>query len=301
MKFFLKKIKLTDFRNYNKSEFNFGKQISLIYGQNGVGKTNLIEAISLISKNHLRKDSLSDLLNKNNNCQEFTLYSEVEVDEIREKFAFSYQFSQNQKSFYINGAKNDDIYLTSIHLTPQMDDIFIGPKDARRRYFDIMVADIDANHQKRLANYHKLLKERVKLLQKYQQNPPKAWISSIEEKIAQFGVLIAASRNNLMQYLNDICDNLDSIFLKSQIKLLGDVENMLLKQKAIDVENFFIKKLQENREFSFYTGRTNFGVHLSDFTTISQKNHLEAKFCSTGEQKSMLITITLSHVELLIS
>ena len=298
MNFFLKKIRLTNFRNYKTREFSFSQPISLIYGENGIGKTNLIEGISLLSKNNLRKDSYADLVNKLQNQQHFAIYSEIMVDKVSETLSFCYDVAKNQKLFYINGAKSDEIYLTSIHLTPQMDDIFIGAKEVRRRFLDIMVCDIDNSHQKRLINYQKLLKERIKLLQKY-QNPPTVWLSSVEEKIAQFGVLIAASRNRLAQYLNDIATGLDSIFLKSEIKILGEVEQALLQDKALDVERLFIKKLQEGRESALYSGRTNFGVHLSDLTSISKKNNLEAKFCSTGEQKSMLISIILSRIELL--
>ena len=100
-----------------------------------------------------------------------------------------------------------------------------------------MVCDIDNGHQKRLITYQKLLKERLKLLQKY-QNPAKAWIDSIEEKIAQYGVLIAASRNNLAQYLNDISSGLESIFLKSEIKILGEVEDMLQQKKPLMLKIF---------------------------------------------------------------
>lgn len=298
MNFFLKKIKLANFRNYKKGEFNFSQPISLIYGENGVGKTNLIEAISLLSKNNLRKDSYADLINKAEDNSHFAIYGEAIADKVPEILSIFYNKDQNQKSFYINGGKSEEVYLSSIHLTPQMDDIFIGTKDARRRFLDNMVCDIDNSHQKRLITYQKLLKERLKILQKY-QNPANAWIDSVEEKIAQYGVLIAASRNNLAQYLNDISSGLESIFLKSEMKILGEIEDMLQQKKAIDVEIFFINKLHETREFSLHSGRTKFGVHLSDFTSISKKNNLEAKFCSTGEQKSMLISIVLSRVELL--
>ena len=84
MNFFLKKIKLTNFRNYKKGEFNFSHPISLIYGENGIGKTNLIEAISLLSKNNLRKDSYVDLINKTQHNTHFAIYGEAIVDNIPE-------------------------------------------------------------------------------------------------------------------------------------------------------------------------------------------------------------------------
>ena len=299
MFFFFKKLKLTNFRNHQSKELEFSSPITVIYGNNGVGKTNILEAVSIFSKNGGFKDgAMVDLLNKHLKVNNFTIYAQTKNDGLDERISINYNKLLNQKTFYINGLKNNNFSLACVSLIPQMDDLFSCNKDVRRKFLDKMVCDIEQHHQKRVNSYSKLIRERMNFLQKFHKSHDK-WIDVIEEKIAQLGVLIAISRNNLTKYINHIIAESESDFLKSELKIIGEVEEKALSAKALDVENIFAQKLKEDREFGIQAGRTSFGVHRSDFTSISAKNSLEAKYCSTGEQKSMLISLALGRVKMI--
>lgn len=290
------KLQLTNFRNYQFIDLSFSSNLVTIFGKNGVGKTNILEAISLLTKgNGMRGSEFSDMINNKFGASGFTIYGQIEHHPYLKDVGTSYQKDINKRTFQIDN-KLSKIYPTIIWLTPGMDGIFLAGKTIRRKFLDKIVCDIDFAHNSRINSYDKLIRERINLLEKYGNNDK--WLSIVEQKIAELGVAIAIARNQMAEYLNQSILLGKSNFIKTKIKIIGELEEMASTQKAILIEEIFVQKLKENRAIDLRNGRTSFGIHRSDFTAIMIDKDLEAKYCSTGEQKSMLIALTFARVRM---
>ena len=287
-------ITLTNFRNYIFRKFNFNSDINIIYGNNGLGKTNILEAISLLNKGKgCRSASLDTIptINSNN----FTIYSKIKNHPNINYIGTSYNSLDKKRSIKTSNKTNNG-RLSIIWLIPQMNHLFISSKSERRKFLDQITSDIYPNHFTQINSYEKLVKERMLLLTRNQNS--NEWITIIERKIAELGVSIAFARNDSINYLNKAMIIMKSNLTKVRLDLIGDIENKSLEEKSIDIENYFVDKLKQNRNLDKKIGRTNFGIHRSDFTTILINKNIEAKISSTGEQKSILISIIIARTKI---
>lgn len=307
----LSQLQLTNFRNYQTRIFDFPSQITAIYGLNGAGKTNILEAISLLSNNQnlsvgLKGADFDEMTNNQFTSDNFTIYSVFNNHPYVENIGISYNKTTNKKTLQINHQPTNRLtYKASqkilpaiIWLTPQMDNLFCSPKIIRRKFLDKIVADINIHHHSHLNAYNQAIKERINLLIRFGINQEK-WLNIVEQKIAELGSAIANARNETIKYLNQTIVKTNDNFIKTKIKIIGELEEMALKEKAIAVEEKFMQKLKENRAFDLKSGRTSFGVHRSDFSATLLNKEIEAKFCSTGEQKSILIAITFARIRII--
>jgi len=302
----LLKLKLDNFRNYQSKNFDFETKIIAIFGQNGVGKTNILEAISLLGKGSgLKNADFKEMINQQNSGQNlgqsFTIYGQIDNHPNVANIGTSYLAAENKRIFQVNhkiltNPSRYKAFPTFIWLTPQMDNLFCSSKTLRRKFLDKIVADIDASHNSRINAYNHSLRERMSLLNRFSRGGN--WLDIIERKIAELGTAIASARNEAMNYLNQAILQGGGSFTKAQIKIIGEAEGLAEKLKAIEVEEIFITKLKENRKLDAVANRTSFGIHRSDVTAILLDKEIEAKFCSTGEQKSILIAITFARIRL---
>lgn len=294
----ISKIFLSNFRNYNSRSFEFNSTITIIFGNNGVGKTNILESISLFRKGRgLRSIDLDDMVKHDAIDSKFTIYGELKNHDEIANCATSFDKSNSKRIFQVNGNKSSSIknFPAIIWLTPKMDSIFTDSKSNRRKFLDKIVADIDQNHLSRINEYDKCLRERMILLQ---QNKDKKWLEVLERRIAERGVAIAIARNEAIEYLNKAIKLNESEFIKTQIKIIGEIEELAKTSKSLEVEEIFANKLKDNRDLDLQSGRNLFGIHRSDFTATLLDKELDANFCSTGEQKSILIAITIARVRI---
>ncbi len=299
----IKQIKLSNFRNYQCNEFNFDRRIIAIFGSNGVGKTNLLEAITLISKGQgLKNAPFEEIINNKKSAESFTIYCKLQNHPEIENIGTTYSALEGKRTFQINhkllnsNSKNKT-FPSIIWLTPQMDNLFCSSKSLRRRFLDKIASDIDINHNTRLNLYNQSLRERINLLNR-SEFEHKNWLDIVELKIAELATAIATSRNEAVNYLNKIILQNDNNFGKATLKIIGATEEWAQNHKAIEVEQLFIEKLFTNRKLDQKSNRTNFGVHRSDFSAVLIEKQIEAKFCSTGEQKSILINLTFARVKI---
>ncbi len=299
----ISQLKLSNFRNYQSKDFNFTNKVIAIYGNNGVGKTNILEAISLLSKGQgIKNAEFDEMVCNQNSASNFTIYSNIQNHPDIENIGTSYSRIDGKKIFQINhkiltSRSRNKNFPAIIWLTPQMDNLFCSSKTLRRKFLDKIVADIDPHHSTRLNLYNHSLRERINLLNQF-SGSQKNWLDIVERKIAELGIAIASARNEAIDYLNQAILQTSSNFTKATIKIIGDIEEMAQSCKAIEVEENFMQKLQANRTIDGRSGRTNFGVHRSDLTAILLDKNIEAKFCSTGEQKSILIAITFARIKI---
>jgi len=305
----LSKLVLTNFRNFLAQKIEFSENIVLFCGSNGVGKTNILESLTLFSKGStLRGSDFEQMTNQDQ--QQFSVYLELEHHEFIENISISYSKATNKKITNVNGEptnpkRQSDLknhLINFICLTPKLEQLFISSKSGRRDYMDKIVQDIDATHQTRISTYQKLLKERLLILQKYQHSASdlsNKWLNSIEVKIVENAVAIAAARNEAVEFFNKAISNFSSNFPKPKLLAKGDVEELIKVESALKLENIYKEKLQNNRTQDAANFKTNFGVHRSDFDAIftkdKQNKGISATLCSTGEQKAIMIGITLAR------
>ncbi|MBM3579347.1 MAG: DNA replication and repair protein RecF [Alphaproteobacteria bacterium] len=296
------KLFLTNFRNFSEQRFGFDSEAVLFVGENGVGKTNVLEGLSLLGRNgslcSADFDEIVRIGEKN-----FTIYAEISGHEFIEKIAISFDATQKKKNLLINGEpvspkRQSDLknhLINFIFLTPQLEQLFILGKSDRRDYLDKIVSDLDSSHLLRIGHYQKLLKERLLILQKHHDE---RWLKVVEEKIVELGVSIAAARIEAVDFFNKAIASFASNFPQAKLCVSGEVEEMIAKQSAAQLEEFYKIKMKENRERDLVSFKTEFGVHRSDFDAIFLAKNISAKLCSTGEQKAIMIGITLARARI---
>ena len=316
----IKRLTLTDFRNYTYLRLNTGLNPIVITGENGTGKTNILEAVSFLTPGRgLRSARLTDIrrispaLVANDYVPGNTAWAVSSIvcinddeTEIGTGVESSYRDSNEETRAYdrrivkINGQKitsQSDLgkYISAIWLTPQMDRLFRGGSQPRRSFLDRLVYAFDIEHAKRTANFEHLYKEWVQLIKTGKTD--NYWLSSIEEEMSAIGVAIAAARREQIARLNTFIKNdPDDVFPNVELSLEGTIEQMLDTKPAIDVEDYYISSLQKQRNNVLYSDSID-GVNRTDFKVFYKKKRMPAELCSTGEQKSLLISIILAQTK----
>ncbi|HLD76535.1 MAG TPA: AAA family ATPase [Rickettsiales bacterium] len=304
------KLVLQNFRNFKEKKFTFLKNLVFFSGKNGVGKTNILEALSVFGKNpNLRGADFEEMIfldyENNNKAKQFTIFCEIANHDLIEKIGISFD-ENKKKSIEINAEslnskrleelKNEMINF--IWLTPKLELLLISGKYERRDYLDKIVSDIDLSHSKRVINYQKSLKERLLILQKPQNKNQEKWLEIVENKITELGVAIATARVDTVNFFNKAINSFESNFPKSKLEIVGDVEREIYNKSALQIEEFYKEKLQKNRDIDRENFKTNFGVHRSDFAAIFLDKNAPSSYSSTGEQKSIMIGITLARAKI---
>ncbi len=307
------KLNLENFRNFalKKVDFNSAPLVFLC-GENGAGKTNILEAITLLGRNPpLRGSDFEEMIfadyHNSKQSEQFSIYSEISDHDSIEKIGIAFERARKKKNFQINGEvlnskgfgdfKQD--LINFIWLTPQLELLLISGKAERRDYLDKIVADIDSKHSERVNLYQKSLRERLLILQKYRgQSQADKWLEIVENKIVELGVAIAFARLDAIDFFNKAINSFESKFPKTQLKVSGDIEQIAYEKSALQIEEFYLEKLQQNRANDLENFKTNFGVHRSDFSAIFLNKNAPSGNSSTGEQKSIMIGITLARAKI---
>lgn len=303
----ISKLTLTNFRNYAALSINLSPGAVVLSGDNGAGKTNLLEAISLLTPGRgLRRAPYADVAREGGDGG-FALHARIEGPEgqveIGTGLAGGDSAGEGGRRVRINGAaarSAEDMleWLRVVWLTPAMDGLFPGPAADRRRFLDRLVLAIDPGHGQRALDYEKAMRGRNRLLTEGSRDG--AWFEAIETQMAETGVAIAAARAELVRLLAAMIERLPSSgpFPRADISLSGDLEGALGSAPAVDVEERFRAALAEGRDRDRAAGRTLEGPHRSDLVVTHRPKAMSAELCSTGEQKALLVGIVLSHARL---
>lgn len=317
------RLTLTDFRNYSFLRINAGINPVVITGENGSGKTNILEAISFLTPGRgIRGARLADikrispaLITEEYAPTEISNLSwavsasvtkgddEIEIGTAVEKS--SREFDDDRISFdrrivKVDGNKISSQaelgkYISTIWITPQMDRLFRGGSQPRRSFLDRLVYAFDLEHAKRTSSFEHLYKEWYQLLKSGSNDD--TWLRSLEENMAGLGVAIAAARREQIAKLNTFIENEpDDIFPNVILELDGTIEKSLDKMPAVDAEDFYRNLLLKQRRNVLYNDNID-GVNKTDFKVFYRKKRMPAELCSTGEQKSLLISIILAQAK----
>ena len=305
----IKELSLTNYRNHNKLKLNIQKEIILLYGENGSGKTNILEAISMLScptgfrssklsnlfSNYLEKNYLNFSINFKLICEKEKLTIGIgmsEKNDIQKKLIKVDGEKINNYAFY----KKYNIFW----LLPSMNNLFNINASERRSFLDLMIISDEQVHRDNVNIYKKLQAERLKILKNFKYSESNdIWLTSIEKKMASIGVVLCDTRRRFIKKINNY--SLDSLsklpILK--ISLTGEMDKELEKNPALFVEEKFLVKLKENRTVDTLIGRTNYSANKTDVIVYNETKEQYSTQCSTGEQKVMLITIVFQFIQIL--
>ncbi|MER8441958.1 DNA replication/repair protein RecF [Mesorhizobium sp. M1066] len=303
----ISKLTLTNFRNYAALTIDLAQGAVVFSGDNGAGKTNLLEAISFLTPGRgLRRAPYADVAREGGDGG-FALHARLDGPdgqvEIGTGISGGDTAGEGGRRVRINGAparSAEDMleWLRVVWLTPAMDALFTGPAADRRRFLDRLVLAIDPGHGQRAIDYEKAMRGRNRLLTEGSRDD--RWFDAIETQMAETGVAIAAARAEMVRLLTAMIDRLPDTgpFPQADIGLSGDLEAEIATAPAVDVEERFRRTLVEGRDRDRAAGRTLEGPHRSDLMVRHRPKAMPAELCSTGEQKALLVGIVLSHARL---
>jgi DNA replication and repair protein RecF len=299
-------LQLQNFRNYEalRVVVEPGQPVVLM-GSNGAGKTNILEAISLLTPGRgLRKAKFASMVRQDAlpAARNWIISAEVSYHTDSVMLGTSYEAipgAQDKRVVKVQGESvraQADLahYFSALWLTPQMDQLFNEAKSERRKFLDRLVYTFDASHATRVNGFEHAMRERNRLLSGRYADP--AWLTVLEEKIAAQSVAIAVARLQAVERLNAVIRDGEEAFTRPLLELAGDAEARLLEgASALDVEQEMAAQLAAQRPEDVRMGRTRTGAHRSTLLVWHQTHQREAEFCSTGEQKAMLMSIVLGH------
>jgi DNA replication and repair protein RecF len=307
---FVRSLKLTDFRNYARVELALDARPVVLIGDNGSGKTNLLEAVSLLGPGQgLRGRPYSELCRKEG-AGGFAVAAKVvsrqDDVEIGTGLPFGTREETTGRTVRIAGkdasagALAEHVQL--VWLIPAMDGLFTGSTSERRRFLDRLVLAVDSKMRRPLGRYDRAMRQRNRLFQLREGS--RALFEGLEEQMAEAGTAIAAARLDAVDRLIALIEKMraargEGPFPWALIALEGKLEEALSRQPATEVEDEFRARLDEGRERDRAGCRALEGPHLSDLIVTHGPKNTPAPLCSSGEQKALLIGLILAKAELI--
>ena len=303
------RLTLTRFRSYATAQISVADGPVVLVGPNGAGKTNLLEAISFLSPGRgLRRARLDDVGNSAGDgswAVAAQVYGALGAALIGTGMDAAGEGAASRRCRIDQEAAPSPLafleHLKVVWLTPDMDGLFLGPPSDRRRFLDRMVLAVDGDHGSRVNALERALRSRNRLLE---EGANARYLSAIEHELAELATAVAAARlETVARLAAEITAGRDdgSPFPHADIALDGTIERLLATLPALEAEDRYRALLQDNRPRDRAAGRTLEGPHLSDLAVVHAPKQLPAARCSTGEQKSLLIGLALSHARLVSS
>jgi DNA replication and repair protein RecF len=292
----IKEIEMVSFRNHVHSKFEFADGINVIWGENGSGKTAILEAIHTLSIGRsFRTSKVTELLKNGDSLLRVTgLFTTPEKEE---KIQLN-QTGKGERRFLLNGQKLEGLKELIgknpvVLLSPEEQIITKGSPSDRRRYFDKVFSVISNPYLSDLTDFSKALKQRNKMLmlirdRRANENTLEAW----DEKISQIGFVLLQKRKVFFERFREL--------LLGVVNRYGgdiDFECLYMKQGFSDVKDMQ-EKLVSSRRNDIFLGRTNIGPHREKFEFCYNGKKLR-EYGSQGEHKLALLLIKLAEMELI--
>jgi DNA replication and repair protein RecF len=288
----LTRLTLSQFRNHAETRLESTCRFNLLVGENGAGKTNVLEAISLLAPGRgLRRAPLAEMAAHNADAG-FAVAAELEQGEVALGTA-SRPDTPNRRTVRVNGTEKPAAalaeWLSLAWLTPAMDRLFVESASARRRFLDRLVLARDPGHARQAARYDAALRDRNRLITEVAEPDP-AWLDAIEAQLAVHGAALVGARRALVADLGKALALLpDQPFARPALAY---------DSEASADHAALAAALRQGRTRDRAAGRTLTGPHRDDLTVTLAAKAMPAAAASTGEQKAMLVSIVLAHASL---
>jgi|SRR5579883_2873364 DNA replication and repair protein RecF len=301
-------LRLSNFRNYQAVSLETTASTIVLYGANGAGKTNLIEAVSFLAPGRgLRRASLEEVAFHEGDGS-WAVAAEVDgalglatlgtgIEPTAEHEAAPTRKCRIDREPVTSASAFAD-HLRVVWLVPAMDTLFAGAPVERRRFLDRLASAVDAEHAGRVNALERALRSRNRLL--HEPHPDPHWLDAIEHETAELAVAVAGMRAETVRRLQAVlASRRDCAFPTAEIALDGWMEKLLPNHPALEIEERYRAVLRENRGRDALAGRTLDGPHLTDLSVVYAPKAIAAADASTGEQKALLIGLVLAHARLL--
>lgn len=286
----LRRLGLSHFRSHKRAVIATDPRPVAIFGGNGAGKTNILEAVSLLSPGRGLRRAAADDLSRRPEAIGWKITAELEslgTDHEIETFAEPGGPRQTR----IDGKAATQVSLGRIGrvlwLVPAMDRLWIEGADGRRRFLDRATMSFDPGHAEAVLGYEKAMRERNRLLK--DQVRDGHWYAALETQMAEAGAKIIAGRQAAVEALHEAQGTSETGFPTAELTLTHpDVE---LPRETEDL----LLALEASRQRDLYAGRTLIGPHRADLDARFAAKGIAARDCSTGEQKALLISLILAN------
>lgn len=285
---------LTDFRSHTAADIALGPRAIVITGDNGQGKTNLLDAVSLLSPGRgLRGVALSDAARSDGpGC--WTVGAEIAAHGGAVRIGTGTDpAAPDRRVVRINGAAAPIArlgeWLSVLWLTPSMDRLFVDTASARRRFLDRLVLALDPGHGGEVTRYDAAMRARTRLLTGELPADP-VWLAGLERAMADHGATVARARADTVAALGDALATAAGDFPRATVALDdlrwgGDTPDLAAT-------------LARNRAADAAAGRATAGPHRADLIVTHAAKAQPAARSSTGEQKALLLGLVLAHAGL---
>jgi len=298
---------LQDFRSYVALDLVVDAGMVAVSGENGAGKTNLLEAMSLFAAGRgLRRAELAEIARAGGPG---TFQASIRIASAGSEHRLGLGIAATDAGGLARLCRIDGAAVPSatafaehcriVWLTPALDGLFTGAAGDRRRFLDRLVLAVDSGHGSRVNALDRALRSRNRLLEA--ERPDPAWLDAVEREVAETGVAVSAARRETVERLAALVaagrDDA-SPFPWAALELSGPLEAELACRPALDVEDLYRGWLREGRARDRAAGRTLVGPQAADLVVRHGPKDVAAASASTGEQKALLIGLVLAHARL---
>jgi DNA replication and repair protein RecF len=302
---------LQDFRTYASLDLTISRPLVALVGENGAGKTNVLEAISLFMPGRgLRRAELSEMA-RNEGPGSFAISVTLDAPYGEHRLGTGLE-PQGENARASRICRIDGMpassptafaeYLRIVWLTPDLDALFRGAAGDRRRFLDRLVLAVDAEHGTRVNALERALRSRNRVLE---ENPDdRLWLDALEREVAELAIAVAAARRETVERLASLIletREQESPFPFAMMGLEGEIDALVATLPAVDAEDRYRAILRDYRSRDRAAGRTLVGPQASDLLVRHGPKDIPANTASTGEQKALLIGLVLAHARLVAS
>ncbi|MDD2180829.1 MAG: DNA replication/repair protein RecF [Bacilli bacterium] len=299
-KMILKELKITNFRNYNNLTISFNPDINIIYGDNGEGKTNLLESIYVLAMTKSHK-----LLIDNHLINSSSKFARVEGKILDEIMTSNMEviIEPKKKQLKIDGDYISKInkYITKMSVIifyPEDLELIKGSPMERRRYLNIQLSQIHPNYLNILNDYNKILKQRNEFLKNYDRNKQSDsnFFDIVTNTLIEKGTKLYQYREN---YIKNINQNISDIYYS----IMNIKKFNILYKPSINIDDYeknriskiFEEELNRNHDSEIKLGITLVGPHRDDFDFMIDNQNLKI-YGSQGQQRVAVLSLKLSEI-----
>lgn len=291
------RIALSRFRSYKSVRLQPDAGPLAIFGANGAGKTNLLEAVSFLSPGRgIRRAGAEQIARTPDSVG-------WKVNAVIEGLGTGHVIETSAAPDTPRQVRIDDKTTTQVALgkvarivwlVPSMDRLWLEGADGRRRFLDRLTLSFFPAHAEASLNYEKAMRERNRLLRDGVRDD--AWYRALEWRMAEAGAIISANRLAALDRIRQAQERAETAFPAAELAL--ESRDGLDSSVA---EDELGARLSQNRAQDLAAGRTLIGPHRADLAAVYQDKGVVAKLCSTGEQKALLISLVLANARALAS
>ncbi len=293
----LSRLTLSHFRSYKSTRLELDAGPLAFFGPNGVGKTNILEAVSMLSPGRgIRRAGSDDIARAPENLG-------WKVTAALESLGYDHEIETwadpgASRQVRIDGKAASQVALgrlsRMIWLVPSMDRLWLEGAEGRRRFLDRMTLSFFPDHADSALSYEKAMRERNRLLKDGASDD--GWYRALERRMAESGSQIIANRKQALSRLVEAQNLAETAFPRADLSLLNRADEDLP-----ETEDELALAFADSRPSDTLAGRTLIGPHRADLGAVYSAKGIEAKQCSTGEQKALLIALILANARALAS